>query len=138
MDYDVEKFKIIELPKISDIRGNLSVCEFKKHIPFEAKRIFFIYQVPLVEIRGQHAHKECHQFLMCVRGSIKALADDGFHRKEFILNSPNFGLYLPPMVWGAQYNYSPDAFLIVFASEFYDASDYIREYSEFESMIGVK
>ena len=97
-----------------------------------------IFQVPLVEVRGAHAHKECHQFLMCVRGSICALADDGYSRTEFTLNSPSRGLYMPPMVWGAQYNYSPEALLIVFASHYYDDADYLRDYSEFLQLAGVR
>lgn len=123
------------MPKISDVRGNLTVCEFNKNIPFDIKRAFIVYQVPLIEIRGEHAHKTCHQFLMCLRGSMIILADDGVEKKEFKLNTPDVGLYLQPMVWSAQYNYSPDALLLVFASEHYDPNDYIREYSKFIKII---
>lgn len=129
-------YKLISLKKISDVRGNLSVCEFGKSIPFDVKRTFIVYQVPLIETRGEHAHKICHQFLMCLRGSIMAMADDGFTCSEFLLNSPSYGLYLPPMVWSAQYNYSPDALLVVFASEYYDPDDYIRVYAEFKRLVG--
>ena len=124
-------FKLIENSLIKDSRGNLSVGEFSRQIPFEPKRYFIVYQVPLHDVRGEHAHKCCHQFLLCLRGTITALADDGLHRQEFVLNHPNTGLYMPPMTWGAQYDYSSDALLLVFASHFYEAKDYIRNYDEF-------
>jgi UDP-2-acetamido-3-amino-2,3-dideoxy-glucuronate N-acetyltransferase len=134
-NHEARTYRFIELPRVLDGRGNLSVCEFTRHIPFEAKRCFMIYQVPMVEIRGEHAHRECHQFLMCVRGRITVSADDGYTRDEYILDSPSAGLYLPPMVWGAQYDYSPDALLVVFASHFYDNADYIRSYPDFLSLV---
>ena len=127
---------LIETSLIKDSRGNLTVGEFGRHIPFEPKRYFLIYQVPLNDTRGEHAHKSCHQFLLCIRGSIFASVDNGSnYSEEFNLNSPNIGLYMPPMIWGAQYNYSPDACLLVFASDFYDASDYIRNYEEFLKLV---
>ena len=92
---------------------------------------------PSKEIRGAHAHKRCHQFLICAKGSCSVVADDGENRQEFILNRPNFGVYLPPMVWGTQYKYSPDATLLVFASEYYDPDDYIRDYEVFVKLAGV-
>lgn len=129
-------FRLIDLPRVIDSRGNLTVGEFGRTIPFDAKRYFMVFQVPLVEIRGEHAHKECHQFLLCARGRISAIADDGTRSEEFVLDRPDLGLYLPPRVWGVQYNYSPDAVLIVFASHYYDASDYIRDYNEFKKFVG--
>lgn len=131
------RYKIITLPNIIDVRGNLSVGEFGTSIPFEVKRYFIIYQVPLIEVRGEHAHRECHQFLICVRGRISVIADDGLHREEFLLDRPHIGLHLPPMTWGVQYKYSPDAVLLVFASHYYDSADYIRNYEEFVSMVGL-
>jgi dTDP-4-dehydrorhamnose 3,5-epimerase-like enzyme len=86
-------------------------------------------------VRGEHAHRRCHQFLVCARGSVSVVADDGVNREEIVLESPSVGVYLPPMVWGIQYRYSPDAVLLVFCSEYYDASDYIRDYSEFLAAI---
>ena len=127
----MQKYKLIELPNILDERGNLTVAEFGKLIPFEAKRFFMVYQVPLIQIRGEHAHHKCHQFLIAARGSIAVIADDGSTREEFLLNRPNMGLYLPPLVWGVQYKYSPDACLLVFASHYYDGADYIRNYDDF-------
>lgn len=130
------KYRTIDLPRVIDPRGNLTVGEFGKSIPFDAKRYFMVFQVPLVEVRGEHAHKECHQLLICVRGRMSAVADDGFQRAEFVLDRPDLGLYLPPKVWGIQYNYSPDAVLLVFASHYYDSADYIRDYSEFCQLVG--
>ena len=130
-------FKLIQLSNIIDQRGNLTAGEFGKSIPFEVKRYFMVYQVPLVEVRGEHAHRECHQLLVCARGRISVAADDGRTRDEFILDRPDIGLHLPPMTWGVQYKYSPDAVLLVFASHYYDADDYIRDYDEFVALAGV-
>lgn len=126
------------LPRISDIRGSLSVGEFDRSIPFTAKRYFMVFDVPSVETRGEHAHRECHQFLVCIRGSCAVVADDGRVRKEFLLDQPDIGIHLPPMVWGIQYKYSADAVLLVFASHYYDGADYIRDYAEFTQLVGAK
>lgn len=120
-----------KLPLIADMRGSLTVGEFEQHIPFEPKRYFMVFDVPSKETRGEHAHRICHQFLICIRGSCAVLADDGVNRAEVLLDSPDKGIYLPPMVWGVQYKYTEDAVLLVFASHHYDAADYIRNYSEF-------
>lgn len=120
---------------IADMRGNLSVGEFEREIPFSPKRYFLVYDVPTAETRGEHAHLKCHQFLIAVRGSVHVVADDGHRREQFVLDKPNLGLYLPPMTWGIQYKYSEDATLLVFASDFYDSSDYIREYSAFVTRV---
>lgn len=90
-----------------------------------------------METRGEHAHRECHQFLICVRGSCAVVADDGTNRQEFLLDRPDIGIHLPPKVWGIQYKYSPDATLLVFASHYYESKDYIRDYSEFLKFVGV-
>lgn len=116
---------------VSDMRGNLSVGEFEKDIPFAPRRYFVVHDVPTEETRGEHAHKSCHQFLIAVKGSVRVVVDDGVRREEVELNRVNVGLYLPPMTWGIQYRYSSDAVLMVFASDYYDASDYIRSYDEF-------
>lgn len=118
-----------------DIRGSLAAMEFEKQVPFSVKRTFFVFDVPSRETRGEHAHFACHQFLVCVRGSCAVVADDGDNRQEFILTSPTMGLHLPPLIWGIQYKYSPDAVLAVFASEHYAASDYIRNYDEFLQLV---
>lgn len=123
-------------PRVVDMRGNLTVGEFERTVPFTAKRYFMVFDVPSAETRGEHSHRQCHQFLVCVRGSCSLVADDGFRREEFLLDRPDFGVHLPPLVWGIQYNYSPDAVLLVFASHYYDPADYIRDYSEFQRAVG--
>lgn len=125
-----------ELPHIDDMRGSLSVGEFERSIPFAAKRYFLVFDVPSREIRGEHAHRTNHQFLICVKGSCSVVADDGKQRQEFLLDRPTLGVYLPAMVWGIQYKYSSDAVLLAFASEYYDPDDYIRDYSEFIALVG--
>lgn len=120
---------------VTDMRGTLSVGEFEHEIPFPVKRYFLVYDVPTSEVRGEHAHHQCHQFLIAVRGSVHVVADDGHNREEFVLDRPHVGVYLPPMTWGTQYKYSNDAMLLVFASHFYDASDYIREYDKFLELV---
>ena len=120
------KFKSVE-----DLRGNLSVCDFGKDIPFTPLRHFLIYDVPSSEIRGEHAHLICQQFLIAVKGSVHVAVDDGTRKELFVLNKNNYGLYLPPKTWAIQYNYSADAVLLVFASHPYSEVDYIRKYGDF-------
>lgn len=128
---DVPGVAAYRLKHVQDLRGSLSVGEFSKDIPFPVKRYFLVFDVPSRETRGEHAHRQCHQFLLCTKGSCAVVADDGVRRQEFLLDHPDLGLHLPPMIWGIQYKYSPDAVLLVFASELYDAADYIRDYDEF-------
>jgi UDP-2-acetamido-3-amino-2,3-dideoxy-glucuronate N-acetyltransferase len=127
----VQGVTVHQFPLILDMRGSLTVGEFEQHVPFAPKRYFLVFDVPSKETRGEHAHRACHQFLVCVRGSCVVLADDGVDRTEVLLDSPDKGVYLPPMIWGVQYKYSEDAMLLVFASDHYEAADYIRNYSEF-------
>ena len=124
------------MPRVTDIRGSLTVGEFDRSIPFAVRRYFMVFDVPSMETRGEHAHRECHQFLICVRGSCAVVADDGKNRQEFLLDRPDVGVHLPPMVWGIQYKYSADAVLLVFASHHYDSADYIRNYAEFRQLVG--
>jgi len=131
MEAQVKGVKLHSLPRYQDIRGALTVGEFAKDLPFTPKRYFLVFDVPSQETRGEHAHRICHQFLICVSGSVRVLADDGSRREEFLLDSPSQGLHLPPMTWGTQYQYSDGAVLLVFASEEYDAAEYIRSYDEF-------
>lgn len=123
------------MPSAEDMRGKLTAGEFERSVPFPAKRYFLVFDVPSAEVRGEHAHRECHQFLVCPRGSMAVVVDDGSVREEFVLDAPHKGLYIPPLVWGVQYRYSSDAFLLVFASHFYDSGDYIRDYDEFRSLV---
>ena len=123
--------QLITLPVVADLRGNLSFGQYDQHLPFLPQRYFLIYGVPTKEVRGEHAHKQLHQFLICVSGSCSVVLDDGVNREEIILNQPHIGLHIPPMIWSTQYNYSPNAVLLVFASAIYDETDYIRTYQEF-------
>ncbi|MBF0419896.1 MAG: WxcM-like domain-containing protein [Magnetococcales bacterium] len=128
---------VYTLPLVPDMRGSLSVAEYEKHIlPFVPKRCFIVFDVPSREIRGEHAHKELHQYLICVKGSVNVVLDDARMRKEIVLDRPYVGLHIPPLVWGIQYKYSQDAVLLVLASEVYDANDYIRNYDDFLSCLG--
>lgn len=118
-----------------DMRGSLTVGHFGQEVPFVPKRYFMVFDVPSKDVRGEHAHKVCQQFLICVRGSIRVVVDDGFIREEFLLDENRKGLFLPAMVWASQYAYTPDATLLVFASHDYDPDDYIRDYHEFTTLI---
>jgi UDP-2-acetamido-3-amino-2,3-dideoxy-glucuronate N-acetyltransferase len=118
-----------------DMRGSLSVGHFEKEIPFHPKRYFLVFDVPSKDVRGEHAHRHCEQFLICVHGSVRVVASDGDQREEFILDNNACGVYLPPGTWGTQYAYGADAVLLVFASHEYDASDYIRSYDEYLSWL---
>jgi UDP-2-acetamido-3-amino-2,3-dideoxy-glucuronate N-acetyltransferase len=122
---------IIPLPEVKDLRGALSFGETDKHLPFEVKRYFLVYDVPSKEVRGEHAHRKLHQFLVCVKGSVKVMIDDGEKRIEVSLENPKQGIHIPPMIWATQYHYSHDAVLMVLASDKYQESDYIRNYDEF-------
>ncbi len=114
-----------------DLRGRLSAGEFPSPIPFVPKRYFIVFDVPGKDVRGEHAHRTCHQFLVAVRGSVTVLVDDGTRSEEIVLDQPNLGLYVPPLIWAVQYRYTPEALLLVFASHPYDPADYIRDYDEF-------
>jgi acetyltransferase-like isoleucine patch superfamily enzyme/dTDP-4-dehydrorhamnose 3,5-epimerase-like enzyme len=127
--------RLIPIRVVDDLRGNLSVGEFMRDIPFVPKRYFTVFQVPSSNLRGEHAHFSCEQFLVCVHGSVTVSIDDGHQRSHTRLSSPARGIYVPPMVWSAQFNYSPDAVLLVFASHFYDPADYIRDYGEFLALV---
>ena len=132
---DVEDVKIYELPFVADLRGNLSVGEFEKNLPFTPKRYFLVFDVPSNKVRGEHAHKQCHQFILCVHGTCSVVVDNGQSRQEILLDRPNKGIHLPPMVWGIQYKYSKDSVLLVFASDHYNPDDYIRDYDEFITLL---
>ena len=123
--------KIHRTPLILDLRGNLTAGELADALPFVPKRYFMVFDVPSAHVRGEHAHRRCHQFLICASGQCAVVVDDGKNRQEIELSSPSVGLHLPPMIWATQYKYSREATLLVFASESYDPSDYIRDYDEF-------
>jgi UDP-2-acetamido-3-amino-2,3-dideoxy-glucuronate N-acetyltransferase len=131
----VKAVALNQLPLVRDIRGNLSVAEIGKGLPFAPRRYFVITDVPNDKVRGEHAHRKLRQFLVCLRGRCSVLIDDGKRREEVVLDRPELGLYVPPMVWAVQYKYSADAVLLVLASAAYDAADYIRDYDEFLRLI---
>jgi UDP-2-acetamido-3-amino-2,3-dideoxy-glucuronate N-acetyltransferase len=116
----------------SDLRGRLTAGEAPtEDVPFIPKRWFFVYDVPSREVRGEHAHRRCHQFLVCVAGEVTIAVDDGENRTEVVLDDPALGIYVPPLVWGSQFRYDSTSVLLVLASHAYDADDYIREYDVF-------
>ena len=125
---------IHHLPKVVDLRGSLIFGEANRHVPFEVKRYFLVYDVQSEHIRGEHAHRRLHQFLVCVAGRCNVVTDDGTTRHEVVLDAASKGVHIPPMVWATQYKFSKDAVLLVLASEYYDASEYIRDYYEYLSL----
>ena len=131
----VEDCKLIDLPKISDPRGNLSFIEGGQHIPFEIKRVYYLYDVPGGSDRGSHAHKSLHQFIVAMSGSFDVVLNDGNQKRRFHLNRSYYGLYMCPMMWRDLDNFSSGAVCMVLASSHYDQADYIRDYQEFLKMI---
>ena len=134
----IENCKIIELPKISDNRGNLSFIEGGNHIPFDIKRVFYIYDVPTAVDRGAHAHLENHQFLICLSGSMDVHLDDGVNKKTVHLNRPWLGLHIPPMIWASEAEFVANTLYVVLASDMYDENDYIRDYDSFLKSVAEK
>jgi UDP-2-acetamido-3-amino-2,3-dideoxy-glucuronate N-acetyltransferase len=134
----LDKCKIVDLKKASDARGNLVAIDFDDFDLFKIKRVFYVYGVPNGNVRGEHAHKKCYQFLIAVSGSLVVSLDDGNDRREIILNSPERGLLVPPEIWAVQHSFSDNAVLAVLASESYDSEDYIRSYSKFIIHLGQK
>ena len=135
----IQDCRIIELPKITDPRGNLTFIEGNRHIPFEIKRVYYLYDVPGGATRGGHAHKELEQLIIAISGSFDVLLDDGDERKCFHLNRSYFGLYVPSMIWRELENFSSASVCLVLASQEYDEADYYRDYDEFiEAVRGVR
>ena len=122
---------IIKVPKVSNRTGNISIVEGLKNLPFEPKRIFYIYDIPAGEARGAHSHKECHQFIIAASGSFEISLDDGVNKKTVALNRPFYGLHIPPGIWAHELNFSSGSICLVLASEKYNANEYIRNYTEF-------
>jgi dTDP-4-dehydrorhamnose 3,5-epimerase-like enzyme len=125
---NLSKCRIIELPKITDVRGNLTFIEQNNHIPFDLKRVYYLYDVPGGETRGGHAHKQLQQFIVAAMGSFDVILDDGFEKKRFHLNRSYYGLYIPRMVWRELDNFSSGSVCLVLASELYEKEDYIYDY----------
>jgi hypothetical protein len=127
----IKDCSLIDLPRVNDPRGNLTFIEGGRHVPFELKRIFYLYDVPGGAMRAGHALKRCHQFIVATSGSFDVILDDGAERKRFQLNRSYYGLYVPPLVWREIDNFSSNSVCVVLASEAYDESDYYRDYEDF-------
>ena len=128
---EVSGVSLQRVPRIADLRGDLVAREVGAGLPFPPKRCFLVMDVRSKEVRGEHAHRECEQLLVCAKGSMACVVDDGVQHQEVLLDAPEVGLYVPPMVWTTQYKYTEDAILLVFASDPYDPDDYIRDYDAF-------
>ena len=122
---------LIYLPQIGNRSGHITPVNNNIEIPFEIKRVFYLYDIPGGESRGAHAHKECHQFLVATSGSFEVLLDDGKTKRQIMLNRPNVGLHIPPMIWASEMNFSAGSICLVLASHLYDELDYIRTYHDF-------
>ena len=123
--------KVIQLPKINDQRGNLTFIESGRYIPFDIKRVYYLYDVPGGSSRAAHGHKKLHQLMIAMSGSFDITLDDGSKKKTFHLNRSYFGLYIPPMMWRDLDNFSSGAVCMVLASDYYDELDYFSEYADF-------
>ena len=128
-------WQLMEMPKITDARGNLTAIEGGVHLPFRIERVYYVYDVPSGADRAAHAHKSLHQFFLAVSGSFTLHLDDGSHTASLTLNRPNIGLYLRPRVWRLIDNFSGGAVCLVLASDHYQESDYIRSYDEFRQHV---
>ncbi|RYD51980.1 MAG: WxcM-like domain-containing protein [Sphingobacteriales bacterium] len=127
---------LITLPRIGDRKGgNITPIHNSIEIPFDIKRVFYLYDVPGGESRGAHAHIQCHQFLIAAGGSFEVLLDDGKIKRQVQLNRPYVGLHIPPMIWASEINFSSGAICLVLASEGYRESDYLRNYEDFKTLI---
>jgi dTDP-4-dehydrorhamnose 3,5-epimerase-like enzyme len=136
VDVGVSPVRLVRLPQFEDLRGSLAVIEIARDLQLPAmERIFFVHSVPNQHVRGEHAHRKCHQVLLCTHGSVSVLVDNGSQRATVRLDDPNHALHVPPRVWASQFSFSPDAVLTVLASHAYDESDYIRSYEAFSRFI---
>lgn len=122
---------IISLPKVGDRSGHITSLNNQKEVPFDIKRVFYLYDIPGGESRGAHAHRTCHQLLVSVSGAFEVLLDDGKTKRKVQVNMPNMGLHVPPGIWASENNFSSGSICLVLASEEYLAEDYIRDYEEF-------
>lgn len=127
----LKECRIIDLPKISDPRGNLTFIEGGRHVPFAIKRVYYLYDVPGGAERGAHGHRDLQQLIVAMSGSFDVILDDGFEKKTFHMNRSYYGLYVSSMMWREITNVSSGAVLMVLASDYYDAADYFRDYEEF-------
>jgi hypothetical protein len=129
------KCALLELPKNTDPRGNLTFVEAARHVPFQIKRVFYLYDVPSGQARAGHALKHCEQFIIAMSGSFDLIVDDGTSRERFHLNRSDCGLYVPPLIWREIENFSTNSVCLVLASEFYNLGDYLDVYEEFTAAV---
>ncbi|MDN3676663.1 FdtA/QdtA family cupin domain-containing protein [Flavobacterium paronense] len=122
---------LLHLNQIGDRNGHITAVNNNDEIPFDIKRIFYLYDIPGGESRGAHAHKKCHQFLVAASGSFEVLLDDGKTKRLILLNKPDIGLHVPPGIWASEINFSSGSICLVLASELYDENDYFRDYKKF-------
>lgn len=134
----IQDCRIIELPKITERRGNLTFIEGGRHVPFEIRRVYYLYDVPGGAERGGHAHKALHQLIIAMSGSFDVILDDGHEKKRFHLNRSYYGLYVCPMIWRELDNFSSGSVCVVLASNLYDESDYFRDYNPFLRAKGIQ
>jgi hypothetical protein len=128
--------RLVELPKISDPRGNLTFIEGARHVPFDIKRVYYLYDVPGGAERGGHAHRELQQLIIAMSGSFDVVLSDGIEKKRFHLNRSNYGLYVPTMLWRELDNFSSGSVCMVLASNRYDEADYYRDFNEYLQAVG--
>jgi hypothetical protein len=131
----LEKCNIIDLPKINDPRGNLTFVEGGRHIPFDIRRVYYLYDVPGGAERGGHAHKLLHQLIIAVSGSFDIHLDDGDSKKTIHMNRGHVGLYICPLIWREMDNFSSGAVCMVLASDYFDEADYYRDYDVFSNSV---
>lgn len=131
----LEKCKIVDFPKVTDYRGNLSFIEENRQIPFKIKRVYYLYDVPSGATRGGHAHKALQQLVIALSGSFDVVLDDGYSKQKFFLNRPHYGLYIPPRIWRELENFSSNSVALSLVSQIYNESDYIRDYNVFKRMV---
>ena len=129
----IDDCHVIDLPKIADARGNLTVVEAQTHVPFPIARVYWLYDVPGGESRGGHAHRDLQQFIVSANGSFEVLVDDGRRRKTVFLSRSYYGLYVPTMIWRELSNFSSGSVCLVLASAPFDEADYFRDYQEFRA-----
>jgi len=130
-DFRCKGVRLIPFPLIPDPRGTLMFAEFPKHLPFVPKRFFVTYDVPMGSIRGEHAHRNLEQLIVCLKGTMAVTVDDGTVREKCVLDTPGAGIYIPPLTWGIQHEHTADCVMLVLASDVYEESGYLRKYNDF-------
>ncbi len=127
--------RIVNFPKVTDYRGNLSFIEENRQVPFQIRRVYYLYDVPSGASRGGHAHRELKQVIIALSGSFDVILDDGYSRRTFFLNRPHYGLYIPSKVWRELENFSSNSVALSLVSQVYDEADYVRNYDEFKRLV---